>query len=197
MKSAHARYAHSPPNPNPATTPSTPWTPPPHAVKPEPPAIVPASAVPPDLESRVSQLTLADVIDLALRNNPATRVSWAQARAAAYLYGSSRGQYFPTVDATVSTSRTRALAISGRAAGNRTEYGPSLGINYLLLDFGGRSGSVEEARQNLFAADLTHNATLRSTVLLAETAYFTYMANRALLGAEQSSTARTQASSRQ
>lgn len=170
-------------------SPSTAWIAPPHAVRPERPAVVPASAVPADLESRVSQLTLADVIDLALRNNPTTRVSWARARAAAYQYRSSRGQYFPTVGATASASRTRSVAVAGRAGGERTEYGPSIALNYLLLDFGGRSGSVEEARQNLFAADLTHNATLQSTVLQAETAYFAYMATRALLDAEQSAVA--------
>jgi outer membrane protein TolC len=44
-----------------------------------------AIAVPPDLQQRIRQLTLVDVVDLALLNNPATRASWAQARAAADL----------------------------------------------------------------------------------------------------------------
>ena len=175
-------------------SPSVPWTAPRRAIKPEP-VVIPsaAAAVPADLAQRIQQLTLLDVVDLALRNNPATRASWAQARVAANIFGSARGQYYPTVDASVSASRTRSPATAGRTGGERTEYGPSIALNYLLFDFGGRSGSVETARQNLFAADLTHNATLQNVVLQAETAYFSYMATLALLGAERSAIAEAKA----
>jgi len=129
------------------------------------------------------------VVDLALRNNPATRASWAQARASADILGSVRGQYYPTVNGAATLSRIQSPATATRSAGTRTEYGPALSLNYLLADFGGRSGSVERARQTLFAANLSHNATLQNTVLQAEAAYFTYMATVALLGAEQSAIA--------
>lgn len=167
--------------------PSVAWKPPSGAIRREP-LITPATAlaVPPDLEQRIRQLTLADVVDLALRNNPATRASWAQARASADLLGSARGQYYPSINAGGSLSRTKSPATINRPAGERTEYGPSVTLNYLLLDFGGRSGSVERARQSLFAANLSHNATLQNTVLQAESAYFNYMATVALLAAEHS-----------
>ena len=173
--------AAAPPAPN------VPWKPPAGAIKPEP-LISPATAlaVPPDLKERIQALTLGDVVDLALRNNPATRASWAQARAAADLLGSARGQYYPTIDGAATLSRTKTATTNAVSAGLRTQYGPSVSLNYLLLDFGGRSGSVETARQTAFAASLLHNATLQNTVLQAESAYFTYMATLALLGAEHS-----------
>jgi outer membrane protein len=180
--------AGAPPAPN------VPWQPPPGAVKPE--SLVTRAtvmAIPPDLAERVQKLSLADVVDLALRNNPVTRASWAQAREAADVLGSSRGQYYPTIDGDVSVSRTQSPATSTRPAGLRTQYGPTLTLNYLILDFGGRSGSVERARQSLFAANLTHNATLQNTVLQAEAAYFTYMSTVALLGAQRSAIAEAQA----
>ena len=175
-------------------SPSVPWKAPAGAIKPEPviaPAI--AAAVPADLDQRIRQLTLVDVVDLALRNNPATRASWAQARASAALYGSERGAYYPTVNGTSTLSRIQSPATNTRPAGRRTEYGPAISLNYLLFDFGGRSGSVERARQDLFAANLSHNATLQNTVLQAEVAYFTYMATSALLAAERSAIAEAQA----
>ncbi|MGH9695247.1 MAG: TolC family protein, partial [Bryobacteraceae bacterium] len=90
----------APPSPN------VPWTVPAGAIKPEPlVTAATALAVPPDLEQHIQQLSLADVVDLALRNNPATRASWAQARASADLLGSARGQYYPTVDAAATLSR--------------------------------------------------------------------------------------------
>ena len=109
------------------------------------------------------------------------------------LLGSARGQYYPTINADATLSRTQSPATGTRPAGKRTEYGPTVTLNYLLLDFGGRSGSVEKARQTLFAASLSHNATLQNTVLQAESAYFTYMATLALLGAERSAIAEAQA----
>src|SRR5262245_61003592 len=44
-------------------------------------------------------LTLPTAVDLALRNNPETRFSWAQSRAAAAVYGSTHGSWWPTIDA--------------------------------------------------------------------------------------------------
>lgn len=172
-------------------SPSTTWTPPAHGVAPEPPRR--NSELPPDIVARASQLTLGDVIDVALRNNPVTRISWAQARAAAADYGATRGALFPSINGSATASRTKSVAVNGGASIQRTEFNPSLTLNYLLLDFGGRSGSIDAARQNLFAADLTHNATIQSTVLQVETAYFTYMANSALLGAERAAIAEAQA----
>ena len=58
-----------------------------------------ATSLPPDLAARIKQLTLTDLVDLALRSNPATQLSWANARSAASAYGVQRSAYFPTVDA--------------------------------------------------------------------------------------------------
>jgi len=175
--------------------PNVPWTPPASAIKPEP-LISPAqiNAVPADLQQRIQALTIVDVVDLALRNNPATHASWSQARAAANFLGSARGAYYPEVNSSATASRIKSPATNARPAGERTDYGPAVSLNYLLLDFGGRSGSVEAARQSLFAASLTHNATIQNTVLDALTAYFNYVATVALLAAERTAIAEAQAS---
>ncbi|HJP58683.1 MAG TPA: TolC family protein [Gemmatimonadaceae bacterium] len=175
-------------------SPSVPWQPPANAVKAEP-LVPPAqlAAIPPDLAERVRQLTISDVVDIALRNNPATRASWSQARAAAFTFGSERGQYYPTVSATTNVGRSQTPATTTRPAGRTTSYGPSVSLSYLVLDFGGRSGSIERARQELFAANLTHNSTIQNVVLQAEVAYFTYMATASLLAAERSALAEAQA----
>ncbi|MEO7042539.1 MAG: TolC family protein [Gemmatimonadaceae bacterium] len=172
-------------------SPARSWTPPSSGLASEPPRS--SAPIPADLLARASQLTLGDVIDLALRNNPVTRVSWAQAREAAATYGATRGSFFPTITGSATASRTNSVPVNGGAATERTQVNPALTLNYLLLDFGGRSGTIEQARQNLFAADLTHNATLQNVVLQVEAAYFTYMANSALLGAERSAIAEARA----
>jgi TolC family type I secretion outer membrane protein len=176
-----------------APSPSVPWTAPRQALKPEAPVGKAEGTVPTDLAQRIQQLTLADVVDLALRNNPATRASWAQARVAANVLGSTRGDYFPTINASIDASRSHSPVTAGRSSADRSQYGPAINLNYLLFDFGGRSASVETAKQNLFAADLNHNATLQNVVLQAEAAFFSYSATAALLAAERSAIAEAQA----
>jgi outer membrane protein len=160
------------------------WTPP--ATKRQPADTAkPSPEVPVDLRQRISRLTLAEVIDLGLGNNPTTRVSWANARAAAAAYGSARGAYFPTIDGEVTGTRLKTVASQGRSAVSQSVFSPSLNLTYLLFDFGGRSGTVGAARGTLLAANYTHNATLQNVVLQIQTAYFQYIANRALLRAQQ------------
>jgi outer membrane protein len=131
------------------------------------------------------QLTIAGVVDLALRNSPATRISYTQALAAADVYGSTEGRFFPTVTAGVATSRQLSVAAQGRAPVQRTQLGPTLGLQYTVLDFGGRSGSIDVARQTAVAADLTHNATVENTILQVEGAAFTYLSTRSQRDAQR------------
>lgn len=171
-----------------APAPNQQWTPPPRpsraAAAPVTPR-APGAQLPADIAQRVGELTLSDIVDLALRNNPATKLSWANARAAAAAYGSSKGAYYPTVDANMGLTRLKTLAAQGRSAVEQTTYGPSLSLSWLLLDFGGRSGSINGARQALLAADWTHNATIQGVVLQVEQAYFEYVATRGLLAAQR------------
>ncbi|MDQ6718661.1 MAG: TolC family protein [Gemmatimonadota bacterium] len=173
---------------------NVPWSAPAGARKAEPlVSAAPALPITPDLVARIRQLTLVDVVDLALQNNPTTRASWFQARAAADVLGSSRGRYFPTIDASANASRTKSPATLSRPSGYQTQYGPAVSLNFLLFDFGARGGAIERAKQNLYAADFSHNATLQNVVLQAEAAYFSYMATLALLNAQRSAIAEAQA----
>jgi outer membrane protein len=169
-----------------APAPDSAWTPPPQERSRD---SVGRPAIPEDFGQRVHRLTLAEVVDLGLRNNPATRLSWANARAAAAAYGSARGAYLPTIDGDVTGTRLKTVASQGRSAVTQSVLSPSLSLTYLLFDFGGRSGSVGAARNALLAANYTHNATLQSVVLQVQTAYFQYIANRALLGAQRTTVA--------
>jgi len=138
----------------------------------------------PVMPAASGQLSMGDVVDLALRNNPTTRLSWAQARASADAYGASRGQYFPSLSIDVGGSQAQPLAPSG-VLSQRIQYGPTLSLNYLVLDFGGRAGSVDAARQTAIAADLAHNVSVENTILTAEQALFDYQGARAQRDAQR------------
>lgn len=173
-------------------SPGAAWTPPPPPAQPRAETPV-RTALPADLAQRIGRLTLAEVVDLGLRNNSVTRISWANARAAAAAYGSERGAFFPTVDGDVTGTRLKTVASQGRSAVTQSVLSPSLSLSYLLFDFGGRSGNVGAARNALLAANYSHNATLQSVVLQIQTAYFQYVANRALLVAQRTTVQEAQA----
>lgn len=186
---------HSPPRidgvaPTPSS-PSTQWQPSPsvtEAARKDTVKAVPGvvGAAPAGQTSTTRQYSLGEVVDLALRNSPATHLSYTQARAAADVYGSSEGRFFPTVTAGITANRSLQIAAPGRPAGERNQYGPSLGLSYTVLDFGGRVGSIDVARQTAIAADLTHNATVQNTILQVESAAFDYLSTRSQRDAQKS-----------
>jgi outer membrane protein len=179
-----------------APSPNKEWTPPqpPRDTLPSTP-----TSVPPDLLERVNTLTLGDVVDLALRNNPQTQISWANARAAAAAYGGSKSLYYPTIDADVGVTRLKSSPTFSndsvlRPSLTQTNYGPTVSVSWLIADLGGRAGTIESARQALIASNWTHNATIQNVVLQVESAYFNYMANKALVISERLSVKEAQTS---
>jgi outer membrane protein TolC len=171
---------HAPPSidgvaPTPASS-STTWKPAPSVAR---AARLDTAAVRVLPDSIAHRLTLPEIVDLALRNSPATKMSWAQARSAADAFGSSEGRLYPSISAGVGVTRQLSSPTPGRPAQERAQIGPSLNLAYTVLDFGGRSGSINIARQTAMAADLTHNATVENTILQVETAAFDYLSTRA------------------
>src|SRR6266550_4162411 len=166
-----------------APAPNVLWTPPPPRQAAARAAASPE--LPPDLARRIAQLKLTDVIDIALRNNTATSAAWADARAAAATYGAAKGQYYPTIALGGTVQAIKRIASGGVGAAKQQSYGPSVTVSWLLLDFGGRSGTIGATREALLAADWTHNATLQSVVLAVEQAYFLYVGTKGLLVAQQ------------
>jgi len=122
-------------------------------------------------------LTLGDVVQLALCNNPQTRSLWASARAQAATLGVSMSSYLPTLSVSGSGSRSRGQTATSRSI--------SLTASYLLYDFGARSASVENAKELLVAANATRDATLQSNFLKAVQAYYSLLSARASVKASQ------------
>ena len=180
----------------PGTAPSAaePWQPPPQVLRrAAEDTAAPAPVLPADIAARVQALTLPELIDIGLRNNTATRASWAEARAAAAAFGSARGEWLPTVDATANASRVKTSASQGRTAVKQSVFTPSLSLSWLLFDFGGRTSRVSAAQEQLLSADFTHNAVLQGAVLQIEVSYFQYVATRALLEAQNTTLEEAQA----
>jgi outer membrane protein TolC len=158
------------------------WTP----TKPEEqkPVAMPEANLPPEYADKMDW-SLTELIDLALLTNNNTKTTWFLARAAAAEAQSRKGPYYPSVDLSVETTRIRGSAVGGQFTFNQTSTRPFLELNWILYDFGRTKADVDEAKQNLYAANWNHNAELQNVILQVEQAYYQYLGARALLQAQQ------------
>ena len=136
-------------------------------------------------------LSLADVIVIALENNPGTRQAWFMAQAAEAGVKQAKSPYFPQV------------AVSGKAVFTKSEltkllqttdgyrmvetltYMPSVDISLLLFDFGGRKATFKEAAELLIAANFEFNQSLLDLLLSVESAFYQLQSAHATLAAAE------------
>src|SRR5713226_6512178 len=127
---------------------------------------------------------LAELIDIAERNNPDTRVAWERARQAAAAVGLSESAYYPFLVASAAAGYDRAfipfstLAVDpthpslsnvritggGSLVTEARVYRGELNAKWLLLDFGERSAVAATAREQLMMANVGFNATHQKIV---------------------------------
>ena len=148
--------------------PQQPWQP----SKPLPP--VPAPEVAPQPMS-AAPLTLAELTEYALRNNPRARQAWFAARAAAAGVGVEQADTLPQVSGLVAASRVRPVsATTGAPSAWQNRYGPSVTLSYILFD-AARSDQINAAEFRLLAANLNQNRVLQDIVFQVEQAYYRLM----------------------
>lgn len=124
-------------------------------------------------------LTLSDVVGATLCGNPQTREVWANAFVAAASVGVAQSAYLPTLDGSVTASRSNNRGGALAAPATRNQRDADLSLSWLIYDFGGRAAKLKSARQLLAAANASQDATLQSLFLAAVQAYYQLQAARA------------------
>ena len=133
-------------------------------------------------------LTLVRLTDLALSNNPSTKIAWAEIRSSEAGVELARAGYWPQLSVGYSVERLKQVSTTtGVAAPAETNYGPSIDLNYLLWDFGTRSGTVDAAKYSLTAAQLDSNQTIQDLILSVEQDYYQVLGLQALQDADTQS----------
>lgn len=152
-----------------------------------PPPVEPTA--PPSIPERLladgATFTLADVVDIALRNNPVTRTAYFEALSAAADLGATRSAYYPRLDLSVDASRTQQSALGGQFDYLQNAYGPTVDLSWLVFDLGGRAADAEAARLALLAADWTHSAEVQNVILGVQQTFVGYLNAKAQLEAAQ------------
>ena len=120
-----------------------------------------AEATPIDSQKRYD---LAELVDLAERLHPETRVAWEHARQAAIAVGLVQSEYAPVLSLNAlggyhseATPAPQDVAPSGFFRADLEQARPTLNLEWLLLDFGRRGSTLDAAKQRLLAANLGFN----------------------------------------
>lgn len=131
---------------------------------------------------------LAELIDIAERNNPETRVAWERARQAAAAVGLTESAYYPYMVAAAVAGYDRAFAAFPQLRANLKKAPTNgnlpnvdiigggtivtqsllaraeLNAKWLLIDFGERKATREAAREQLMMANVAFNGTHQKVV---------------------------------
>ncbi len=126
-------------------------------------------------------LSLIEVAEAALCQNPNTREVYANAKVQAAQVGVARSLFFPSITDTVAiTENDRRTPASQNNFMNKQN---RIVASYLLYDFGGRDANLENANQLLKAASATQDAMVQRVLLNAVNAFYQVHANKAIFRA--------------
>jgi outer membrane protein len=136
---------------------------------------------------------LPELIDLAQRTNPETRVAWEQARRAALAIGLVESEYFPALSLaalggykSVGVAIPKEVVNDGFFRFDLVQAVPSLNLRWLLLDFGRRGSARDAAKERLLAANLGFNRKHQQIVFAVQRAFYGLTSLRARIAVAQS-----------
>ncbi len=149
--------------------------------KPEQPLpTVPAPKAGEPLKS-AAPLSLPELTEFALANNPRTRQAWLAARVAASAVGIAEGDDLPTISGGWSFLRQRPVSgTSGLISPFINRWGPSISLSYGIFDFGLGDARLQAAEGRMLAANLAQNRVLQEVMFQVEQAYYQLIGTEAL-----------------
>ncbi|WP_041777858.1 TolC family protein [Beijerinckia indica] len=155
------------------------------------PANAEAGGLPAPPELAASKIySLAELIDIAQRNNPTTKVAWNAAREAALAVGIVESTYLPrlSVSAIGGTQQSNSTLTTGvlnvgisntNKAHSQGVIGAA-GLQWLLFDFGRRAALVEATQQLSTASNITFTGAHQLLIHKVSLAFYAYSAARTL-----------------
>ncbi len=137
---------------------------------------------------------LPELIDLAQRVNPETRVAWEAARRAALAVGLVESEYFPVLAISalggyqsLGISAPKTVVSDGFFRLDLVQAVPALNLKWLLLDFGRRGSAWDAAKERLLAANLGFNRKHQQIAFGVQRAFYGLTSVRARIAVAQSS----------
>jgi outer membrane protein TolC len=162
-----------------------------------------AHTSPPDGRAEIDPVRpygLDELIDIAERSHPQTRIAWAQARQAAAQVGMERSAYYPHLAGMALLGNQklinpfpRPLAANGYTMVEMPIADAGLAVEYTILDFGRRGAHLDAAQNRQLAAAAHFERVHQDVAFSVVTAYSALVTAQQKLAAEKQILATAQA----
>lgn len=117
-------------------------------------------------------LSLGELVNIALENQPSTRQAWWNAKRAAAAVGSAKSSYYPQFEFQTFATHGREFKYLNGPDTNYTIVGADLLLSMMLYDFGETSATVKAAKMALAAANWQSDGNIQEVMVdVLENAY--------------------------
>lgn len=132
-------------------------------------------------------LSLAELIDIALKNNPETQRSWSNVKRAQAVVGTAKSGQYPHLNAQGTLTHAREVKFPNGPNTVFTSYGGELNLNYLLFDFGQTRAEVRATKEALQSAKWWADFTIQKVIAQVSSTYYEFLNASELLMTSESS----------
>ncbi len=122
----------------------------------------------PDLSK---EITLLDAMEIAVCESPTLKSSYLSTQVSASSYGQSLANYLPSINGSGSLSQN-STKVDGDGHSDLTDTSAQVSLNWLLLDFGGRSSTADKFKSYLSSAYYSYDNTLQTTLYNVAESYY-------------------------
>ncbi len=109
--------------------------------------------------------TLDELVDVALSNNPETKIAWWNAKRAASSVDASKSAYYPKLDLNMGAAHGKDYEFINGPNKKYTQTNADLVLSMILFDFGARSSEVEACKKALEAANWRSDFSLQKVMI--------------------------------
>ncbi|MBS0615690.1 MAG: TolC family protein [Verrucomicrobia bacterium] len=132
-------------------------------------------------------LSLAQLIDIGLKNNPETTKSWSAVKRAQAQIGVAQSDYYPAIGVQGKLTHGRDVKFVNGPEVVFTNYGADLALSYVLFDFGERKAGVAATRDALSAAKWSSDFAIQKVMFQVSESYYEYLSAQEQLKTKKSS----------
>lgn len=136
------------------------------------------------------ELSLAESVDLALKNNPAIKIAFIDKTKAEGKLAQARGGLLPSVDI---SHQSTWMEKESTVTSSKESYGNSISLNWPLYTGGAAEGAVTQGKLGVETADQGFELSRQEVKLSATNAYFALLQTRNLVTLNQESVDRLEA----
>ncbi len=120
-------------------------------------------------------LSLAELIDIALKNNPETQKVWTNVKRAQASVGLSKSDLYPHLNAQGMLTHAREVKFPNGPNTVFTNYGAELNLSYLLFDFGETRAAVRACKEALQSAKWGSDFAIQKIIAEVASQYYEYL----------------------